>query len=172
MHLHRITLLPYLSSHLRAQRERKDVPYCCKPLPDRTGSVVVRLSTHLCPPGLVFPVGARKSKKLCAQEVPPDLAPRAPGFESESLKFLAPKLTSLQSRPGAVRVRHPPRRVQSFTILVFDCRPGRRSRASAPGAFCFSEHGWSVQPDYGSRTRSRRPVPRNGRMGFGPYLIS
>jgi hypothetical protein len=76
----------------------------------------------LCPRGLVFLVGARKSKKLNTQEVPPDLAQRAPGFESESLKFLARKLPSLQSRPGAVHVRHPRRRVQSFTILVFDCR--------------------------------------------------
>jgi len=135
MHLHRITLLPYLSSHLRAQRERKDVPYCCKPLPDRTGSVVVRLSTHLCPPGLVFPVGARKSKKLCAQEVPPDLAPRAPGFESESLKFLAPKLTSLQSRPGAVRVHDEECKASPSWSSIADRADGRGHLRREPSVF-------------------------------------
>ena len=122
MYLHRTTLSPHLWSQLRAQRERKAVPYCCKPLPDRKGSVVVRLPTHLSPRGLFFLVGARKCKKLWTPEVPPDFAQRAPGFESESLKFLARKLTSLQSRPGAVQVRHPRRRVQNLTILVFDCR--------------------------------------------------
>ena len=45
MHLQRITLSTHPWSQLRAQPERKAVPYCCKPLPDMKGSVVVRLPT-------------------------------------------------------------------------------------------------------------------------------
>jgi hypothetical protein len=122
MHLLRITRSTHPLSQLRAQHERKAVPYCCKPLPDMKGSVVVRFPTHLCPLGLFFLVGARKSKKLWAQEVPPDLAQRAPVVrigESEIPRTKA-GVTAKPSRRSSRSTSTT--KSASFTILVFHCR--------------------------------------------------
>jgi len=89
---------PHPRSQLSARRERKAVPYCCKPLPGIKGSVTELFLYDLRPICALRPclLGCSpQSPGFARSRYRPTWLERAAGFESESLQIPSTKASAI-----------------------------------------------------------------------------